>query len=229
MEDQHMQITEDKWTAIVAETQRKIDKWNAHAAERKTSDTFRCDLVPAGEYVLLMTTHDNGGGYYMDRHAVAYKPATQEMKPAKPVVKKGRVTGFQIKSDPKAWASFADKSADEIVKQLKLTGFVMVLGASVVRPPSGPPLYLVQGWHRQDHTRRVAMVVAIEEGRFDAHAIAEQIAGPEICFNCSSTIGVLVPPEHQGVLFEGDQLYDRVPELRPRDLRRRTNPSPSAA
>jgi hypothetical protein len=223
-----MQITEDKWNAIVAETRQRIDKWNTHAAERKTSDTFRCDLVPAGEYVLLMTTHDNGGGYHIDRHAVAYMPATQEMKPAKPVGKKGRVTGFQTKSDPKAWASFAGKPADEIVNRLKLTSFIMVLSASVVRPPSGPPLYLVQGWHRQDR-RRVAMVVAEELHGFDAHGIAERIAGPDYCFNSSSNIGVLVPPEHQGVLFEEEQLYDRVPELRPRDFRRRTNPSPSAA
>jgi hypothetical protein len=100
MEDQHMQITEDKWNAIVAEAQQGVDKWNTAAAKHKKSDTFRCDLVPAGEYVLLMTTHNDG--YSAERKAVAYKPATQEMKPAKPVVKKGRVTGFQTKSDPKA-------------------------------------------------------------------------------------------------------------------------------
>jgi hypothetical protein len=152
------------------------------------------------------------------------------MKPAKPVVKKSRVTGFQIKSDPKAWASFADKSADEIVKRLKLTGFVMILGASVVKPPSGPPLYLVHGFHRQDHKRRVAMIVAKEEGALSAHPIAERIAGPEFCFHASENISVPVPRECQGVLFEGDeQLYAQVPELRPRDLRRRINPSPSAA
>jgi hypothetical protein len=225
-----MHVTEDKWNAIITEARRRIDNWSAWAAERKTSDSFRCELVPANDYVLLLTTHDDGSGYQMERHAVAYKPATQEMKPAKPIVKKGRVTGFQTKSDPKAWASFAGKPADEIVKQLKLANFVMFLSASVVRPPSGPPLYLVQGFHRQDHKRSVAMIVAEEEGGPDAHAIAERIAGPEFCFHISSNIGVLVPPEYQGVLFEGDeQLYARVPELRPRDLRRRTNPSPSAA
>jgi hypothetical protein len=132
-----MQITEDKWNAIVTEAQRKIDNWNAHAAEHKKSDSFRCDLLPAGEYVVLRTAHYDG--YSTDRKAVAYKPATQEMKPAKLVVKKGRVTGFQIKPDPKAWASFADKSADKIVNQLNLTGFMMVLGSSVTRVTSDPP------------------------------------------------------------------------------------------
>jgi hypothetical protein len=115
---------------------------------------------------------------------------------------------------------------------LKLTDFLMVLGVStsVDRPPSGPPLYLVHGFHRQDHKRRVAMIVAKEEGVLSAHPIAERIAGPEFCFHASSNISVLVPPEWQGVLFEGDEeLYARVPELRPRDLRRRPNPSPSAA
>jgi hypothetical protein len=228
MEDQHMQITEDKWNAIITEARKGIDQWNANAAKHEKSDTFRCDLVPAGEYVLLMTTHNDK--YSAERKAVAYKPATHEMKPAKPVVKKGLVTGFQIKSDPKAWASFAGKPADEIMKQLKLTNFVMVLGTSAVRPLSGPPLYLIQGFHRQDRERRVAMIVAEEESEPDIHAIAERIAGPEFRFNMLSDIDVLVPPEHQGVLFEGDEeLYARVPELRPRDLRRRTNPSPSAA
>jgi hypothetical protein len=214
-----MQITSDQWNEIVAETLQRIDKWNAHAAENKVSDTFRCDLKSEGEYAVLITAH--GSGCSTDRKAVAYKTAANELKPVKLDIKQGRILGYWIKPDPKAWASLPDKPVAEIVKRLKLTDFLMITGTSVARPPSGPPLYLVHGFHRQDHKRRVAMVVAEEEGGLDAHETAERIAGPDFCFHASQNIGVLVPTEWQGVLFEGDEeLYAVVPELRPRDLRR---------
>jgi hypothetical protein len=215
-----MQITDDKWNAIITEVRQGIDRWNARAAEHKKGDTFRYELVPAGEYVLLLTTHRSGSTEW---HSVAYKPVTQEMWAAKLIFKNGRVTGFRVKPDPKAWTSLATKPAAEIVKRLKLTDFLIIDNVHAVRPPSGPPLYLVRGFYRQDHQRHVAMVVAGEEGvMIDVHAIAERIAGPDFCFPTSGTIGVQVAPEYQGVLFDGDeQLYAKVPELRPHDLRRR--------
>jgi hypothetical protein len=207
-----MNITKDQWDGIVAETRHSIDRWNASAGSHDLKDTFQCTLMPAGDYSMLVTTHRSG--YRTDRKAVAYRAAADELKPAKITVKKG-FASFKIQPAPKAWSALSGKSAAEIVKRLRLTDFLLVVSASLTAPPSGEPLRLVHGFHRKGHGRSVAMIVKEEDGQ-SAHQIAERIAGNDFCFHASTNISVDVPPECRGVLFEGDELYARVPELRPR-------------
>ena len=61
---------------------------------------FSCDLHDRGGYVVLMTMHQSDR---TERHALAREHVGGEVRSTKPVLRKGRVTGFQIKTpDPKA-------------------------------------------------------------------------------------------------------------------------------
>jgi hypothetical protein len=218
-----MKITDDKWNEIIAETRRRIDSWNASATKHNKSDTFRCDLQQTRAHALLMTTRSSGEAELRrhERKAVARELATGELRSVKLIFNKGRLTGFQTKADPKAWVSLLAKPVAEVVRKLKLTDFLMVLSARVVRADS--TTYLVHGFHRQDRNRRVSIIVDNNDrGAVSTHQIAEQIVGEEFCFHWSMNIDVLVLASCKNVLFEGDdELYARVPELNPHRRARR--------
>jgi hypothetical protein len=210
-----MSITKNQWSEIIAETRRSI---NASAAKHNLKEKFQYSVGSAGDYSVLSTAHLDDWSHI--RKAVAYQAATGELKAAKLLFNEGEITGVQVKPAPKAWRALAGKPAAEIVTQLRLTNFVLVTGAHAVAPPSGERLYLVQGFRRQADGR-VSMIVKEESGH-DAHQIAERIAGPDYLFNSSMNIGVDVPPELRGVLFQSDEeLYAKVPALRPRTLSRK--------
>jgi hypothetical protein len=130
-----MIITDAKWNDIVAVTSAWIDKWKATAAKRQRKDDFTVKCDSGDKYTVLLTTHHDG--YQRECHAVAREIATGELRAANLVTKRrkgiGRIpVGYSIsQSDPKGWNGLANKSAEEIVKKLRLTNFVMFLGASV--------------------------------------------------------------------------------------------------
>lgn len=94
-----MIINNEEWDEIVAATRASIERWKA-AAERDCKDTFSCDVHDGGGYVVLMTMHQSDR---TERHALAREHVGGEVRSTKPVLRKGRVTGFQIKTpDPKA-------------------------------------------------------------------------------------------------------------------------------
>jgi hypothetical protein len=108
-----MKITDDQWSAIIAATRQSIDKLKAIAADIKRYD-FRCEQGTAEEYAVLWTSDG------FRRHAVAYKTADNELRPATLVVKKGgRIAGINVKPDPKAWAKLPSKPVADIVAALK--------------------------------------------------------------------------------------------------------------
>jgi hypothetical protein len=87
----------------------------------------------------------------------------------------------------------------------------------------------VCGFRRDDHTVKVCMIVddtnLVRDGRDSPHRIAETIAGPEYCFHACSNINGAVPDHAKNRLFvsaeELEELYTAVPQLRPRQPRRR--------
>ena len=76
--------------------------------------------------------------------------------------------------------------------------------------------YLVQGFYRHDHTRRVCVVSDAEGvGGYEALTVAEKLDGDgEICFCSSVKISAAVPTELKDQILEQSELYQRVPELR---------------
>jgi hypothetical protein len=124
-----MIITDEKWNDIIAETQARIDKWNESAQEHQKSDVFRIKVQDEGDYTVLLTEHLNNGDAN-DRKVVVREIATGEMRRAAIVKYRGRVKGFKVwRPDPKAWRLLVDKPAAEIVRQLKLTRFLMLLSS----------------------------------------------------------------------------------------------------
>jgi hypothetical protein len=80
--------------------------------------------------VALFTKHETGGGIRSEMKVVVREIATGEMRSAKVRRDEGRVIGFVVSTpDPKAWKSLADKPADEVVRKIKLTDFVMFISA----------------------------------------------------------------------------------------------------
>lgn len=126
-----MRIETEKWNEIVDITKAKIADWNAHAKEHGKSDAFFADVQETGRFSVLFTQHRHGS--CVDGKAVAREIATGEVRATK--LKKGkggRVVGFVTRQpDPKSWHALADKPADVIVKQLKLTNFLMFISSSV--------------------------------------------------------------------------------------------------
>jgi len=125
-----MIITEEKWNEIITATRAGIDKWKARAAECQCEDRFTVETYKSDNYSVLTTAHDDG--WRGKRRAVARDMTTGEVRAATLIMKQrkgfGRVpVGVKIKqTDPKAWKSLADKSADEIKRGLGLTDFRMV-------------------------------------------------------------------------------------------------------
>jgi hypothetical protein len=125
-----MIITDERWNDIIKATEANIAELNARAAEQKRLSRFSVTVRDSGPYSVLLTGH-NG-----DHHVVVREVATGEMRSAN-VVKKRRkgvgkvITGFSVRTpDPKAWKSLANKSAEDVVRQLKLTKFFIALGAT---------------------------------------------------------------------------------------------------
>lgn len=125
-----MNIDENKWADIIGETKAGIDRWNESAAKHGKRDTFRFSTQKNDRYEIILTEHDDS--YSLEARALAREIATGEIRSTKVVRKKGRIIGFQTKTpDPKGWKSLADKPADEIIKKLGLTDFLMFIGSSV--------------------------------------------------------------------------------------------------
>jgi len=125
-----MVITDEKWNDIIAATKASIDRWRARAAEHGRPDRFYADVSNTDRFVALFTKHETGGGIRPEMKVVVREIATGEMRSAKVRRDEGRVIGFVVSTpDPKAWKSLADKPADEIVRKIKLTGFVMFIRA----------------------------------------------------------------------------------------------------
>jgi hypothetical protein len=133
-----MIISDERWNDIIKATEAGIAKWNALVAKHKVPDKFSVKVRDEGGYSVLLTEHDDG--YQREHRAVVREVATGEMRAAK-VVKKRRkgvgvvITGFSIwRSDPttKWWKSLPNKSADDAVRQLKLTDFFVPISASVI-------------------------------------------------------------------------------------------------
>jgi hypothetical protein len=220
-----MIINDNKWQEIIAATRAGIDKWNVRAREKARPDKFAVNVQRSGDFEILLTEHNKEG--YTERKVVMRNCVSGELRPAK--AKKTAKGLFNITSRaiPKAWARLADKPADEIIRALKLTNFIMILGASVVpqvRTAEGLISHYVHSFRRDAHNVRVCMIVDVE-GYNGGHAIAEKIAGPEYCFHAASNLNVLVPDHVKNRLFttaeELEELYTAVPELRPRDQSRR--------
>jgi hypothetical protein len=125
-----MIITNEKWNDIIAETRTVIDKWNESARKHQKSDVFRIKVHDTDGYTDLLTEHVNG--YQTERKIIAREIATGEMRRTTISKQRGHITGFKMwRPDPQAWRSLANKPAAEIVKRLKLTNFLMILGSHV--------------------------------------------------------------------------------------------------
>lgn len=59
------------------------------------------------------------------------------MRWAKVIDRKGKISFKVSTPDPKAWLSLPDKPAGEIVRKLKLTAFLMVLGSQMTTTVNG--------------------------------------------------------------------------------------------
>jgi hypothetical protein len=125
-----MLIQQESWNDIIKTTEAKIANWNARAKERGVEDTFFVDVREASGYCLLITKHVSSGPD--DIKVVAREIATSQMRPAKlNKDKKGRIVGFTVKPEPKAWKSLAEKPAETIVAKVGLTNFLLILGSRI--------------------------------------------------------------------------------------------------
>jgi hypothetical protein len=125
-----MYVSNEKWAEIVAATQEKIANWNASAAKHALADTFECDEQQQSKHILLITKHKTGSGYLTEHHALAWELETGEVRRTKLVLQKGRVVSFKTSHpDPKSWQALANKTAAEMVKKLKLTDFLLLIGS----------------------------------------------------------------------------------------------------
>jgi hypothetical protein len=127
-----MIITDEKWQEIIAATRASIDRWNASARKHNRPDQFHMEVHRSGEFEVVVTEHRDSRGVGVERKCAMRKTATGEMHPSR--TKNVGKNGFQTVmkgGDPKSWARLADKPAAEIVKQLKITDFFMVLGSKL--------------------------------------------------------------------------------------------------
>jgi hypothetical protein len=83
--------------------------------------------------------------------------------------------------------------------------------------------YLVHGFSRTDNKAGVSMLVDADfNAGEDPGDIAEAIAGDGYCFHASQNLFVAIPDDVKNILFTSDeQLYERVPQLRPKTRRKR--------
>jgi hypothetical protein len=131
-----MIIDGTKWQQIIDTTKASIEWWNATASRHGMKDTFECEthiLPPHGAGVVVATTlrsqlfsRDN----IVKQHAIFV--TADGVRPAKIQRNKDHIiTGFKFKPVPKAWATLADKSAEDIVSKTKLVDFFLVTGSSL--------------------------------------------------------------------------------------------------
>jgi hypothetical protein len=82
--------------------------------------------------------------------------------------------------------------------------------------------YLVRGFSRSGTKSFASMLVDVDEALQDAGDVAEAITNGAYCFHASESVSVPVPDDAKGILFtDNEQLYERVPQLRPQSGRRR--------
>jgi hypothetical protein len=79
--------------------------------------------------------------------------------------------------------------------------------------------YRIDGFNRENHAENVTILLDVD-GYMDPSVFrkAEAIAGSQYCFHASQNLFSPVPDDCKGVLFKGDELYARLPEL---DISRR--------
>ena len=130
-----MQISEELWQEIIAETKAKLADFEANCIADGLKDRFvvrveRFTDRTGGEVEMLLT--EQKPSMYGPPHIVVRSVATGEMHRAtRKRTGKGR---FQISwksSDPKSWAKLAGKPAAVWVKELKLTDFMVIRGVAM--------------------------------------------------------------------------------------------------
>jgi hypothetical protein len=127
-----MHVDNAKWTDMIAETKKGIERWNKSAATHQLPDKFRFSTENTGRHEIIVAAHNRGLGPE-DVNAIAREITTGEVRSTKAVQRKGRVVGFSVKPDPKAWKTLANKSADIIIKKVKLLDFFVILGSKVTK------------------------------------------------------------------------------------------------
>ena len=127
-----MIIDNQKWADIIAETEAKIARWNARAAERGVNDTFRFyvteDPMNAGGISIIVTEHYSNHNL-VEVKALARENKTGEVRVTRAHTSKGRVCYFKTHPDPKAWRQLAEANAKQIVNKTKLLDFFMVVSS----------------------------------------------------------------------------------------------------
>ena len=140
-----MKVSDEKWNEIVKETEAGIARWNAIAKERGLQDAFFSSIQETSGNSLLVTRykHDSDRSFAADDvRAVAREIATGQLRPVRVKKYKGGIVGFTVKPPSKAWsASLSEKPAAEIVKQLKLLDFFVIVSASHIEFGTLTPLH----------------------------------------------------------------------------------------
>jgi hypothetical protein len=176
---------------------------------------------------------EHGDGSRTDRKAIARELASGEVRRAKAKAAKGKVNFTVQTPDPKAWRTLPAKPASEIVKNLGLTDFLLVIGwqrrdvtAASADPEPDITTYQVFGFRRDDHGGKVCTLVDVPRGDPTSPTIiAGNLFGDaEYCFHASMnvTASIHVPDDAKNKLFHGDdELYAAVPALRPPERSRK--------
>jgi len=126
-----MIISDDRWADIIKATEAGIARWNASAAKHKKPDKFSVRISETSGYCVLLTAHNNE--WRTHYHAVAREIATGQMRAVNVFRKTHEIIGYKIKSsDPKAWKSLPNKSADAAVTQLRLCDFFLPISSKMI-------------------------------------------------------------------------------------------------
>jgi hypothetical protein len=100
-----MIITDQQWGLLLDEVAAGIRRWRTRAHEHDTQDEFEYRLLkqPNGDALLVTEHRDDPDPKFChtERRAVV-RLATGELKGVRLVVKKGVVTAYRVKPDPKA-------------------------------------------------------------------------------------------------------------------------------
>lgn len=127
-----LQLTAETWDEIERLTRERCAERNADMKERHGIDDeflFHRDTSSRHQLDIIKVSHISGKGKF--RRAISSNYFARHKDTGAIWKGRGNLKGVKFTLAPKALHKLNGKSAEEITKGLNLTGFMVVLGASV--------------------------------------------------------------------------------------------------